>query len=97
VLYQWLTAEPEPEVIVIDLRDSYTVGPILAILDRIAQRLIPLMQSSQSFQYLTDLADIVARVVDSQIGEQVMSLLEPPAPPEQDDNEKQRADHDPDS
>jgi hypothetical protein len=34
-LYRWLTAEPDPEVIVIDLRETYTVGPFLAISDRV--------------------------------------------------------------
>lgn len=33
MLYRWLTAEPDPDVIVIDLRETYTVGPLLAILD----------------------------------------------------------------
>jgi hypothetical protein len=33
-LYRWLTAEPDPDVIVIDLRETYTVGPILAAMDR---------------------------------------------------------------
>lgn len=33
--YRWLTAEPDPEVIVIDLRDTKTVGPIIAVLDRL--------------------------------------------------------------
>lgn len=28
-IVQWLLAEPEPEVIVIDLRETYTVGPVL--------------------------------------------------------------------
>ena len=32
-LYRWLTAEPEPEVIVIDLRETRLVGPVLAVLD----------------------------------------------------------------
>jgi hypothetical protein len=32
-LYRWLTAEPEPEVIVIDLRETWTVGPFIAVLD----------------------------------------------------------------
>ena len=32
-LYQWLTAEPDPEVIVIDLRETLTVGPFLGMLD----------------------------------------------------------------
>jgi len=32
-LYGWLTAEPEPDVIVIDLRETLIVGPILGLLD----------------------------------------------------------------
>lgn len=32
-LYSWLTAEPEPEVIVIDLRETLIVGRVLAVLD----------------------------------------------------------------
>jgi hypothetical protein len=34
-LYRWLTKEPEPDVIVIDLRDTYAVGPVIALLDRL--------------------------------------------------------------
>lgn len=34
-LYRWLTAEPDPEVVVIDLRETYTVGPIIAVLGRV--------------------------------------------------------------
>ena len=35
-LYTWLTTEPEPEVIVIDLRETMTVGPVIRMLDRAA-------------------------------------------------------------
>lgn len=31
--YRWLTAEPDPDVIVIDLRETRTVGPIIAAID----------------------------------------------------------------
>ncbi|WP_018256173.1 hypothetical protein [Halomicrobium katesii] len=34
-LYRWLTKEPDPEVIVIDLRETYTVGPFIRLLDRL--------------------------------------------------------------
>ncbi|MFC7019214.1 MULTISPECIES: hypothetical protein [Haloarcula] len=34
-LFRWLTAEPEPDVVVIDLRETVTVGPFLAVLDRL--------------------------------------------------------------
>ena len=33
VLYRWLTKEPDQEVIVINLRETLTVGPILVVLD----------------------------------------------------------------
>jgi len=36
-LFRWLTKEPEPEVIVIDLRETWTVGPIIALLDRFVE------------------------------------------------------------
>lgn len=45
-LYRWLTAEPEPEVIVIDLRDTYAVGPIIRGIDRILRELTPASVSS---------------------------------------------------
>lgn len=38
-LYRWLTAEPDPDVVAIDLRETYTVGPIIAVLDRIVTAL----------------------------------------------------------
>lgn len=38
-LYRWLTAEPDPDVIVIDLRETWIVGPILAVLDWIIAHL----------------------------------------------------------
>ena len=33
--YRWLTSEPDPDVIVIDLRETKTVGPIIARIDRL--------------------------------------------------------------
>ncbi|MFC5279692.1 hypothetical protein ACFPM1_13120 [Halorubrum rubrum] len=45
-LYRWLTAEPDPEVIVIDLRETWTVGPFLRVLDRVLDFLIGAMEGS---------------------------------------------------
>lgn len=45
-LYQWLTKEPEPEVIVIDLRETYTVGPFITLIDRAGARLAPWWRES---------------------------------------------------
>lgn len=45
-LYSWLTADPDPEVIVIDLRETYTAGPVIAGLDRAIASVLPGMTSS---------------------------------------------------
>ena len=45
-LYRWLTAEPDPEVIVIDLRETWTVGPFLRILDWLVGFLVGAMGGS---------------------------------------------------
>jgi hypothetical protein len=34
-IVRWFLAEPDPEVVVIDLRKTYTVGPLLDVLDRV--------------------------------------------------------------
>lgn len=33
-LFRWLTADPEPEVIVIDLKTTHTIDPVIQIFDR---------------------------------------------------------------
>lgn len=37
VLYQWLTAEPESEGIVIDLGETVSLGPIIELIDRLPE------------------------------------------------------------
>jgi hypothetical protein len=49
-LYRWLTAEPDPDVIVIDLRETLTVGPWLALIERAVRWLLPATVSSVLFQ-----------------------------------------------
>lgn len=69
--YRWLTTEPEPDVIVIDLRDTYTVGPLIAALDRVLEALTPAFGAST-------LARIARAVAQSRIGTAFRSMCEPP-------------------
>ena len=46
-LYRWLTAEPDPEVIVIDLRETWTVGPFIRLLDAVLDRVLPALEDSR--------------------------------------------------
>ena len=55
-LFRWLTKEPEPEVIVIDLRETWTVGQSLAFLERV---LAPLARAAPTAR-VTALARLVA-------------------------------------
>lgn len=47
-IYRWLTAEPEPGVIVIDLRETYTVGPIIRAVDRVLDTLEDSYENSRT-------------------------------------------------
>jgi len=58
-LYRWLTAEPEPDVIVIDLRETLTVGPIIAMLDRALRTAVPAATKSRLGRIAGDVATAV--------------------------------------
>ena len=45
--YRWLTAEPDPDVIVIDLRETATVGPLLRAVRRGVETLAPGVTSAR--------------------------------------------------
>lgn len=82
-LYRWLTAEPDPQVVVIDLRETYTVGPLIAALDRVArvvappirETVLPLWRRTRTRAVLTWLARVVAA---SRTGRFLAAVFEPP-------------------
>lgn len=45
-LYGWLTKEPEPSVVVIDLRETLSVTPFLELLDNVLDSVVPAWISS---------------------------------------------------
>lgn len=46
-LYGWLTKEPEPNVVVIDLRETLSVNPFLELLDNVLDSVVPAWISSR--------------------------------------------------
>lgn len=87
-LYRWLTAEPDPEVIVIDLRETYTVGPFIAILDHIVETLVPYYRQSLLKRGVDALAVLAARAAGTRPGRLLVALFEPPEPPEYSDERR---------
>ncbi|WP_353635031.1 hypothetical protein ABSL23_05815 [Halobacterium sp. NMX12-1] len=84
-LYRWLTAEPDPDVIVIDLRETYTVGPFIAILDRIVETFVPYYRQSLLKRGIDALTALAARAADTRPGRLLVALFEPPEPPDHSD------------
>jgi len=68
--YRWLTAEPDPDVVVIDLRETLLVGPVLGLLDWI---LDPVVRNWQRAESRTLFERIEAAVRDRPV--QVLSLV----------------------
>lgn len=82
-IYRWFTTEPEPEVVVIDLRDTYTVGPVITVIAAVYELLDPVRQSSTAEaarEAYATLADATAR---SRTGRTIAVLFSPPEPPEE--------------
>ncbi len=85
-LYRWLTAEPDPEVIVIDLRETYTVGPLLAVLDRIIQPLARSYRTSTLKRIEHRGVQMLDAASETRLGRLLGRVLTPPEPPETDRN-----------
>lgn len=80
-LYRWLTSEPEPDVIVIDLRDTYTVGTILSVHDCLVGPLVPWYHTSLLNAAIDVLGRFIDRFAETKIGRMLIAVLEPPEPP----------------
>ncbi|MFC4451021.1 hypothetical protein [Halorussus aquaticus] len=82
--YRWLTKEPEPEVIVIDLRDTYTVGPFIALFHRISPVVQRTWHGSLVARVTERLCTAVRQgwITESKTVHLLRSVLEPPKPPE---------------
>ncbi len=81
-IYRWLTTEPEPAALVIDLRKTHTVGPVLAVLDACTAQATRFWENSSLVS--------VARAIENTLSGSkavrlAIKLLEPPESPENSD------------
>ncbi|KPN29449.1 hypothetical protein SY89_00162 [Halolamina pelagica] len=84
-LYNWLTAEPEPEVIVIDLRETWTVGPFIKILDWAIETTKPWYEQSVLKRGVNGVVALGEQAAETRPGQLLIALLEPPESPEERD------------
>ncbi|QLG60231.1 hypothetical protein [Halorarum salinum] len=95
-IYRWLTKEPEPEVFVIDLRETWTVGPVIRLLDHVIVGVIPIWNESTFKRGFDLLALQLDHATETRSGQLLIKFLEPPAPPEEtneSDGGQVRSDH----
>lgn len=77
-IYRWLTTEPEPAAIVIDLRKTHTVGPLLAVLDACTPQATRFWENSS----LASVARAIENTVSGSNAVRLAAkLLEAPEPP----------------
>ena len=85
--YRWLTAEPDPSVVVIDLRETPTVGPFVRLLEQVVD---PVERAWEDSRIAATVTTIGAALADSRTGQLLAALLEPPEPPEHKNDDETR-------
>lgn len=85
--YRWLTDEPNPDVIVINLRETRTVGPFLGLLERAIE---PVARSWDDSKLVAAAAAVRAYIGGSKAGRLFSAIFEPPEPPERQQNNHER-------
>ena len=83
-LFRWLTKEPEPDVVVIDLRETYTLGPVIALLDRLTPVVERTWRGSLAHRLTQKLRRSSKRawIANSRTIRLLVAALEPPELPE---------------
>jgi len=85
--YRWLTAEPDPSVVVIDLRETRTVGPFVRLLE---WGIEPIERAWTRSRLASLTAGIGPALSNSRSGRLLVTLLEPPEPPSNERREDER-------
>ncbi|NEU55645.1 hypothetical protein [Halorussus sp. MSC15.2] len=86
LLYRWLTTESEPDVVVVNLRDTYTVGPLVALLDR----LVPHLERTWRASFVSRATGVLRNSAESEWVREsrtvrlLLAVLEPPESPDED-------------
>lgn len=81
-LYRWLTAEPDPDVVVIDLRETYAVGPVIALLDWLVGPFGRLYRASTLQRLVEAGRGAAGALADTRVGRVLGRVLAPPEPPD---------------
>jgi len=86
--WQWLTADPDPDVIVIDLRETLTVGPVIVAIEWIVDRIAALYRGSRLETAVATVGRRLRRLSRrTGLSKLIARLFSAPSPPEPSDRE----------
>lgn len=92
-LYRWLTAEPDPTVVTIDLRETYTVGPVLRLTERLVTPVVTRWKQSRLNDTATAAGRRTRRLAETSWTVGLLAqLFVPPEPPEAGDHSEDAGD-----
>lgn len=80
-LYRWLTTESECDALVVDLRKTYTVGPVVERFDRLRPTVETTWRASVTRAVTTELRRTVSWFENSLAVRLLVAALKPPEPP----------------
>jgi len=86
-LLRWLTSEPDPEMIVIDLRETRTVGPVIQLLDWGITCIQPYWEGTVFKRGIDGVVALSERTADTRVGMMLGRLFTPPEPPDDETRE----------
>jgi hypothetical protein len=77
-LYRWLTTDSEPNVIIIDLQETWTLGPVLGLLNHLMDKCRPYWRESFLETALAGVSTIIKNTGETRIGQFLSRVLLPP-------------------
>ena len=87
-LFRWFTTDPDSDIVAIDLRTTWTIGPILRAIDDPGERLQTYWARSVLKDVLTNSGRILERSArNSVVVDSLSTALKPPEPREPDGTE----------
>ena len=79
--FRWLTKEPNPKVVFIDLRETLSVGPVISLLDRVINQVAPYWEGSVLKNISDRVVTLSQRAAQTHAGQLLRQMLIPPKSP----------------
>jgi hypothetical protein len=88
-LYRWVTADPEPKIVVINLKETWTLGPVLSRLNHLVEEYQPYWRESILNTALSEVNKIINNADKTRVCQFLSRALLPPESPSSADDQEE--------